>query len=151
MSRDVTTLTMQMTVAEAAELLISSSNTSLPVVDEGMRLVGVLSEVDILRLSLPRYADLIGDLSFLPPEADFVSPEKLRTLTEVTVGEVMHREPLYTVREDSPLAEAALLMVQHRLGRLPVVEEGRLIGAISRRDVLRAIVQTISGEPPESS
>ncbi|MBC7287316.1 MAG: CBS domain-containing protein [Armatimonadetes bacterium] len=150
MSTDVEPLRPADPIPAAAARMIAADAPSLPVVDDSGALVGVLSEADILRISLPRYVDKLGDLSFLPPDVDFIQPESIERLAKLTVGDVMHREPLYTVEEDTPLAEAALLMLQHRVGRLPVVKQGKLVGIISRRAVMQAILDAVYEElPPE--
>ncbi len=151
MTRDVQPLGPEDTVMHAAERLLQCAVTSLPVVDGEGKLVGVISEADILRLTLPHYAQLIGDLSFLPPDADFVSPDQLSALSEKKVGEVMHRKPLYVVEEQTPLAEAAILMLQHRLGQLPVVHEGKLVGVVTRRDILEAMIEVTCKRQDEQS
>lgn len=147
MSTDVRPLRPDQSVPQAVAQMIETSSTSLPVVDQDGKVIGVVSQSDILRLSLPRYVDRIGDLSFLPPDVDFIEPEGMEKLAEVKVGEIMHTEPLFTVEEDTPLAEAALLMLRYRIGRLPVLREGKLVGVISRQAILRAILEVICEEP----
>ncbi len=147
MSTDVQPLRPDDLVPQAVARMISTDSPSLPVVDDEGRVVGVLSQSDILRLSLPRYVDRIGDLSFLPPDVDFIEPEGIERLADVRVGKIMHTDPLFTVTEDTPLAEAALLMLRHRIGRLPVLREGKLVGVITRGAIMRAILEVICEEP----
>ena len=147
MSTDVQPLHPTDSIPEAVAKMLATSSPSLPVVDEEGRVIGVVSQSDILRASLPRYVDRIGDLSFLPPDVDFVDIEGVEKLADMPVASLMHTDPLFTVEEDTPLAEAALLMLRHRIGRLPVLREGKLVGIITRQAILRAILEVICEEP----
>ncbi len=98
----------------------------LPVVDEGM-LVGMVSQRDVLRL-------LRSDLD--PASSTRAETEAGRKF----VAEVMTRE-IISVSRDTPIEEAARLIVQHRFGCLPVVDdEGRLLGIVTDIDLLRHFV-----------
>ena len=58
----------------------------------------------------------------------------------VLVGGVMRPEAVYTVTEDEPVAEIVRIMVQHHVRRTPVVRDGKLVGIVSRGDLMRALV-----------
>ena len=141
MTRDVVVARPEETVVEVARRMVDSGHASLPVIDDGRRVVGMISEADLIRLVIPRYVDMLEDVSFLPPELDFIVLDQTQPLGSVQVEQVMRREPLYTVQEDTPLVEAALLILHHRIRRLPVVRDGQLVGIISRGDIVRAIVR----------
>ena len=98
-------------LASAAEIMSSQDVGSLPVVENG-RLIGVLTDRDIVVRAV----------------AERVTPETLN------VGDVASRQPV-TVQPDEDLDEALRLMAHHRVRRLPVVEEGRLVGMLSQADV----------------
>jgi CBS domain-containing protein len=105
----------------------------LPVL-EGGRLVGIVSHRDLLASSLSRAIDF--------------DPKDRRTfLRSVDVGEAMTRE-VVTVRPDTPVEEAARLLLRHRVGCLPVVnDEGAPIGLVSETDLLRAAYLDDGEEP----
>jgi CBS domain-containing protein len=98
-------------LASAAEIMSSQDVGSLPVVENG-RLIGVLTDRDIVVRAV----------------AERVTPETLN------VGDVASRQPV-TVQPDEDLDEALRLMAHHRVRRLPVVEDGRLVGMLSQADV----------------
>lgn len=104
-------------LAKAIDTLVRHKISGGPVVDDNKQLVGMLSESDCLRGILTgSYFD----------EAS------------VSVGEVM-AQVVDTIEADADIIKAAELFVSRRIRRLPVTDEGRLVGQISRRDVLRAV------------
>jgi len=101
-------------IDEVFELLLRHHVSGLPVVDDDKNLVGVVSELDLLVL-------LDGQASESSPVSEYLS------------GNVL------TVREDDLLTDVTELFLKHNFRRLPVVRDGKLIGVISRRDMVRYI------------
>ena len=137
MTRSVKTVEPKTTLKDAAVLLAKLGVSGLPVVQNG-RVVGVVSEVDILfkeRAGKPDDAGLIGlllEIETLDVEA------KLRART---VGEAM-TAPAITIGPRRPLSEAAATMLDKRVSRLPVVDDGgALVGIVTRADLVRAFVR----------
>lgn len=116
MARDLVTFTPDMAITSALSLLVRHGHSGAPVVEDD-RLVGMLSEKDCLRVAL--VANFEG-----------VEPGSVRDF--MTSGVV-------TVAPDVDLLEVASRFVDAPFKRMPVVENGRLVGQISRSDVLRAI------------
>lgn len=127
MVRDPFTMSPQATMAEAAAVLESHRIRHLPITDAG-RLVGMLSDRDVLLASMPR------------PRREANHPDALLRL--VRVEQVMTRDPV-TVGPDAPIEEAARLMLDRRFGALPVVEGERLVGIISQGDLLKVLVRLL--------
>ncbi len=134
MTPNPTTVTPDTSVKEALELLRSRAFRHLPVVDREGRLVGITTEKSLV------YASPASDLSLSVFEVDFL-------LSRMKVEQVMTRE-VVTVSPDLPIEEAARVMIDHRIGCLPVVEEGRLIGIISDTDIFRVFVEGLGGGHP---
>lgn len=150
MQRDVQTVPPHATVQEVAEKLAEAAYSGLPVVDDEGRLVGVVTEADLLMrvkpLRLPRLFPLLGGVIFSESPRRF--EEELRKATGTLVRDVMTTD-LVTVTEDTPLHELAALMVEKRVNRLPVVRDGRLVGIVTRDDVIRAVyLQRRNGGEP---
>ena len=114
MSPSVVTIGPEATIGEAIELLLARRISGLPVVDADQRLVGILTEFALLALAYDR------------------------EITGQTVDQHMTRDVL-TVDAADPLNKVADLCIVHRVRRLPVLENGRLVGLVSRRDVLEAL------------
>lgn len=116
---------------EVAEVLLRHRISGVPVVNDLGELVGILTEADLLYKELPESRR--GWL--LRPD-----PADVRKRAGVAARDLM-TWPVTTVDEDTPLREAARLMAQRRVNRLPVVRGGRVVGIVSRADVLKALVR----------
>ena len=119
MMTKLVTLRPQMSVAEAIRLLLRHTISGAPVVGEDGELLGMFSEFDCLRALANEEFHLERDESRL-------------------VGDLMTRDG-HTIPPELDLFRIAQAFVELRVRRLPVMEEGRLIGQLSRRDVLRAL------------
>ena len=134
MSTDPLTTTPDAPLKEAARMMVREKVSGLPVLDAG-RLVGIVTEGDFLRQEANR--DQPYRLSLL--EALFGDGGAAPAVE--TVGEVMS-EPVITVTADASIGEAARVMAERNVKRLPVVDdEGGLIGVISRADIVNAFTK----------
>ncbi|GIF01760.1 CBS domain-containing protein [Paractinoplanes rishiriensis] len=131
MSSPVYTVEQSTTVESAAELMTTKAVTALPVVDAGGALVGVVSEGDLLWHHVP--SDPTAHLQRRPDVDPANRPH--------AVGEVMSPYPVIT-RPDADVAEVAEMMLDRDVRSMPVLDDGTLVGIISRRDILRAMVRT---------
>ncbi len=124
-------------VTRAARLMLQNRISGLPVVDAKGSLVGIVTEGDFLRRSE------IGTQRRRPRWLEFlIGPGRLATeyvqASGRKVAEIMTPDP-YTITGDTPLEEVVRLMEKHRIKRLPVVEDGKLIGIVSRANLMRAV------------
>lgn len=126
MTRSLVTLRPEMKALEAATLLLKRGISGAPVVDEDGVLLGLLSEFDVLRA--------VAASEFEMDAHDAIE----------SVSDLMSREP-FTVSPELGLFALAHEFVTMRVRRFPVVEDGRLIGQVSRRDALRAAVEVRKG------
>lgn len=147
MSREVRTVNPDTSIAEAVQILIGQAYRGLPVVDSANRVVGILTDGDVLaRLGLPA----VGVQTALTAAEVSREIEMLRR-SEQTVRDLMV-SPVVTITVDAPVADAVHLMTERGIKRLPVVDrDGRLIGMVSRVDVLRALAQPPLREAPASA
>ena len=126
-----TTVNTDTSLKEALELLRSSPFRHLPVVDEEGKLVGIVTERS-LKLSSPTSTTTLSVF-----EVDYI-------LSHTEVGQVMS-SPVISVRPGLPLEEAAQVMIDHRIGCLPVVEDEKLVGIISDTDIFRVFAEGLGG------
>lgn len=136
MTSDVVTLTPTTSLREAASLLVERGISGVPVVDASGAVVGVLSEADIVVKAGGEVARnrLLGWLL----ESDFGLEDKIRA---ESVSDAM-TTPAVTITPKRPVHEAARLMVSEGINRLPVVENGKLVGIVTRADIVRAFTRT---------
>jgi CBS domain-containing protein len=146
MRTGVLTVAPEATIAEAIRLMLDKGISGLPVVDEAGALVGIVTEGDFLRRAelgtqrqRPRWLELLASPGRLA--ADYVQSHARQ------VAEVMSRE-VASVAEDTPLDEVVRLMERRRIKRLPVLRDGRLVGLVSRADLLRALAGATAAAAP---
>ena len=129
-------------VAEVIALLREHELPGVPVVDDDGKCVGIVTEADLVLpddqgdLHLPHYINLFGGTVFLEPLGRFEG--RLRKAFASTAAEMMTRRP-DTVSPDTSAKDAARLVHESGHNRLPVVEDGRLVGVVTRLDVLGAL------------
>jgi CBS domain-containing protein len=122
MTTELRTIDRNQSLDVADELVSGSRIRHLPVVEDG-HVVGILSQRDLFQGALAR---ALG----------YGSVGRARMLKSIPVKEVMS-EPVVTVEADTPVREAARLMVSRKIGCLPVLERGRLVGLVTESDVVR--------------
>jgi CBS domain-containing protein len=114
----------------------------VPVVESDGRCVGIVTEADLVLpddngdLHIPHYVNLFGGTVFLESLGRFEG--RLRKAVAANAADMMSRDP-DTVRPDTSVREAARLIHETGHNRLPVVEDGRLVGVVTRLDVLGAL------------
>jgi CBS domain-containing protein len=123
------------TVQEAARLMAERRISALPVVDGKDRLVGIVSEGDLVRRA--ELGTQEEGSWWLKALAENTARDYVKSHAKA-VQDVM-TTPVLTVRPGTPLAEVASLMLERGVKRLPVLEAGRLVGVVSRADLVRAL------------
>ena len=122
----------------AAEIMTLAGASDLMVVDSGRRFLGVLSEGDLLRAILPDFDEVLEAGGTLA-DAFLFFVEKGRDLADRPIAPMVIRNPI-VVAPDDEAAQAATIMIQKQVHRLPVVRDGRLVGTVSRSDLCRAVI-----------
>jgi acetoin utilization protein AcuB len=126
MTTSVVAVSPKTTLPEASRLMRVNHIRRLPVVDKG-RIIGIVTLGDMREAS--------------PSDATSLSVYELNyLLVKLTIDQIMTREPI-TIAPSAQIYEAADLMLRHKIGGLPVVEGGKLIGMITESDIFRVLVQ----------
>ena len=145
MTRSVVTVTPNATILEAANIMLRWHVSGLPVVDTAGKLVGIVSEGDFIRRSEIGTQRKRGRwLKFLlgagKAATDYVQEHGSK------VSEVMTRDPI-TVTEDTPLDEIVTSMETNGIKRLPVMRREKLVGIVSRANLLQAVASLARDVP----
>lgn len=147
MSTDVLAFTVDESLESAVRRLLDRGVNGAPVVDAGGAVIGVLTAADIIvqeaELPTPTVINILGAMIQLPHRrAEF--EDQVRKTFGSTVGELMTARPVVCNADDS-VEEAATVMHDHDLSRLPVVDaDGALVGVLSRRDLLKHLLESFA-------
>jgi CBS domain-containing protein len=154
MTRQPVTADPSMSVRDAAMLLVKHGISAVPVVDGSGALLGIVSEGDLVRRG-----DIVRDerqswwLQMLA-EGEHLAPGFLGYVRSGgrQVRDLMTRE-VVTVEDQTPLPEIARLLQEHRIKRVPVLRQGKLVGIVSRADLVRALThgEETAERPPRPS
>jgi len=135
MTTNVLTVDSDTSLKEVASTLAARHISGLPVVSKRGELVGVVSEGDILMKEFPAERRGVFGRLLHPHTAQDVAKLEART-----AGQAMTSPPI-TIAPDASLSAAAELMVHRRVNRLPVVEDGKLVGIVTRADIVRTFTR----------
>jgi len=143
MTHDVVTVHTDTSVREIAELFLAKGISGVPVVDAAGALLGIVSEGDLLHRvendterRRSWWLELFADRERMAK--DFIKSHARKA------GDVMTRQ-IITVKPDTPLGQVSALLEKHRIKRVPVVDGGKIVGIISRANLLRALVRVGEG------
>ncbi len=140
MTREVITVSKETSVRDLAAIFTEKRVGSVPVVDGAGNLLGIVTETDLIgqdkSLHIPTVISLFDWVIYL--ESDKKFEKELKKVTGQTVGEIFTGE-VHTVSPGDPLSKAADLMASERVNALPVVEGKKLVGIVSRIDLIRTM------------
>lgn len=141
MSPDPITIGPDATVTEAARLMVEMRIGALPVLEDD-RLIGIVTEGDLImqdvKLEFPTYLHLLDGFIMYPPATARFETE-LKKAVAADVRTVMTEDPV-TVQASASLEDAATLLVERDVSRLPVLDGDRLVGVISKSDIVRSLL-----------
>jgi CBS domain-containing protein len=139
MTRDVVSVKSDTPMRKIAALLVEKRISGVPVIDGSSAPIGMVSEGDLIgRSEAEREARQDWWLTTLA-EGEAVNPEFLASLNYPSARDLMSA-PVISIAEETSLGEIAELLTTHRIKRVPVVCDGRLVGIVSRADLVRALV-----------
>lgn len=141
MSSPVITVEPTTSVADVARTMLDHHLQSLPVVDPSGKVVGIVTETDLVvqnaNVHFPTFLQILDGRIYLTNPRAF--EEELRRALGTVASDVMTPRP-HTARPDDDVSVAATLMVDHKINAIPILEGDRLVGIISRSDVLRHVL-----------
>ncbi|MDN2565558.1 CBS domain-containing protein [Aquibium sp. A9E412] len=149
MTREVVTVQPQTPVREVAQRLVERRISAVPVVDGDGRLVGIVSEGDLMRRPETGAERRRSWWLFLVADAADQARDYVKT-HGTTAADVMTRD-VVAVAEDTDLAEIATLLERNRIKRVPVLTDGRLVGIVSRANLLHGLVAATGGARSEAA
>lgn len=138
MKKDVVVIKKGTSYQTLAKILLENKISGAPVVDENEKIVGVVSEKDLFKAIYPSYEEF-----YESPESylDFEKlEEEAKKAGDKKVEDFMSKR-LITADPETPVLKIGALMVATGIHRVPVVENGKVVGMVSRRDIYRAILK----------
>lgn len=140
MTRDVITLMTSDTIDKAVKIILDSKISGLPVMDENKRVVGVVSESDLIYrekdVEIPAFIPVLEGFIFLDSVKKY--EDKLRKKFALKAKDIMNSPPI-TIYEDDDIHKGVNIMLSKKINRIPVVdEEEKLVGIVTRSDILKS-------------
>jgi CBS domain-containing protein len=144
MTREPITVKAETPLREAIKILAEKRISGLPVVDDANQLIGIISETDLMwqqaGVTPPAYFMIFDSVIYLKNPVEY--ERELHKALGQTVGEVMSEKPV-TTSPDKPLREAAKIMRDRKIHRLPVIDDSeKIIGMLSLSDIIRDMAQS---------
>ncbi len=141
MTVDVITVKADEGLEKVSRLLLKHRISGLSVVDDGGKVVGIISEGDLLvkgkEVEVPSHSVVLGAVIYLDSLKRFY--DELKRVFALSVGELMTKK-VYTVRPEATRAELSSLMADKGINRIPVVDENnKLVGIVTRQDIIKSI------------
>ena len=142
MTKEVVSVKRDSTIDEIAQVLIDNKVSGLPVLSDGGYLIGVVTEGDLLRREmsprLPEFINILGAVIYYHGVERY--NEDFKKLLAQTASDIM-TEDLITVKEDTDISEVARLMLNNNIKQIPVVDGSKLIGIVSRADIVKLLLK----------
>ena len=140
MTTEVVTVTTETSLKDLARKFVETRHSNMPVVAADGKLLGVISETDLVEqqkpLHIPTVMALFDGVFYLDSEKSF--KEQVSRVTATTVGELCNKNPV-TCSPSATIRELAALMSKHKVHLLPVVENDEMIGVVARLDLIRTL------------
>lgn len=138
------TVTPDTTIREVADFFVKHNVSAIPVVDADNKLLGIISEGDLLykkvRPHTPHYVNILGASIFYGGMSQY--NENFKKLLASTVDGLMTRDVIFD-KPDTEVEDLAAVMVEQHLKMVPIVEGERVIGTVSRHDIMTLIAENL--------
>ncbi|WP_054692270.1 CBS domain-containing protein [Syntrophomonas palmitatica] len=143
MTREVITAHPEEKIEEVTRLMLENKISGIPVVNQQGHVLGIITEKDLMikasELKVPFYVTLFDSIIFLENPLRFNND--LKKYTASRVKDVMNTK-IQAVEEDTPVSKIVELMQSRGINRVPVLRNGKLVGIITRNDILKSLVKT---------
>lgn len=140
----VETLSEQATIGEAAKFFLRTGMIDVPVCDVEDSFLGVLSQGDLLRAAMPDVEQIYSSkVSYHGLNEYFLSSAHEKT--NIKISRYIIREP-YTLLPEDSIVKAVTIMINHRIGSLPVLHNKKLLGILTRKDTLNLFVSSVKDD-----
>ncbi|MDM8521566.1 CBS domain-containing protein [Anaerolineales bacterium HSG6] len=142
MTTDVISVSPGTAVSEIAKLIAEKGITGVPVINEQEEVLGVVTELDMIvrntHFKMPNFVMILDIVIHLESKRDY--EERLRNVLGTRAEQIMSK-PAVTIAPSASIEDLANIMVDKRMNPVPVVENGKLVGVVSRRDVIRLMAE----------
>ncbi|MGI5912294.1 MAG: CBS domain-containing protein [Syntrophomonadaceae bacterium] len=143
MTKEVITAKPDDNIDEVARILLENKISGIPVINAEKQVIGIISEKDLMikasELKIPFYITLFDSIIFMENPIRF--KEDIKRFTASQVKDVMNKKVI-VVEEDTPVSQIVQIMQNKRINRVPVTRHGKLVGIISRNDILKTLVKS---------
>lgn len=142
MERDFLTVSPDLKVSEMAKIFLEKGKDCALVIDENGRMIGIVTETDLIfqekNVHIPTFFTFMD--SFIILESLSKLDEEIKKISASKVEEIMTSEELITVKPDTPVNDAATIMIEKKVHHLPVIEDNIPIGLVTKESLLKALV-----------
>lgn len=142
MTKNVVTVKPGASIEELASLLVKHQISGVPVLDEAGALYGLVTENDLIsqnkRLHIPTVVSFLDAAIYLESSKKFEA--EVKRITATRAGDICARK-VVTITEDTTLVDIATLMDEKKIQLLPVVTNGKMVGIVGKRDVVKAVAR----------
>jgi CBS-domain-containing membrane protein len=142
MTKDVITVKPETSLEELSSLLVNNGISGVPVVDSSGSLYGIVTDNDLIsrnkRLHIPTVVSFLDAAIYLESSKKF--EQEVRRLAATKVGDICVRK-VTTITEDTTVTDIATIMAEKKAHLLPVVKNGKVVGIVGKRDVVKAVAR----------
>lgn len=143
MTREVITVSPDMTVNKLAAVLLENRISGVPVLDENGELFGVVTESDLIdqkkKVHIPTVITILDSVIYLedPNKVD----KEIKKMAGATVKDICSNKKISTISEETPLDEIASIMAEKKIHTLPVVKDGKVVGIVGKSDIIHTLIK----------
>lgn len=144
MSKELIVVQPDIEIAKIAELLSKNSDSSILVMNNDETIGGIITQTDLLYKDIepdaPLFIEFLGGIIYLQNVKTY--QEELRKLLSIRAKEFMTTD-VYTIEPTDSIEKAAKLMIEKRIGHLPVIEDNKVLGIVKKSDIIKYVKELI--------